>query len=206
MDGICCYPEWLIRRADVLSNYVVFPCGVIRGVLFSLGLSSAVTAEFPSPPTCKYLPGLPLGRVRCGCNPALRDTGRCIHDSDQELGPLQHAYQCVDSVVYIYSPSMNRAFFTRPPSIRSRLRFPFFVTYLNSSLNVDKGKTLLFPWRLEAELSSQDHMANVDEDLLRAAEDGNYDELLTLLENGASVHYVGDMGWYSFSHGHVHLI
>ena len=38
-------------------------------------------------------------------------------------------------------------------------------------------------------------MANVDEDLLRAAEEGNYDEMLTLLENGASVHYVGDMGW-----------
>ena len=39
-------------------------------------------------------------------------------------------------------------------------------------------------------------MANVDEDLLRAAEEGNYDEMLTALENGASVHYVGDMGWY----------
>lgn len=39
-------------------------------------------------------------------------------------------------------------------------------------------------------------MASVDEDLIRAAEEGNYDDLLTLLENGASVHYVGDMGWY----------
>lgn len=39
---------------DVLSNYVVFPCGVIRGALSSLGLASAVTAEFPSPPTCVF--------------------------------------------------------------------------------------------------------------------------------------------------------
>jgi hypothetical protein len=39
---------------DVLSNYVVFPCGIIRGALSILGLSSAVTAEFPSPPTCVF--------------------------------------------------------------------------------------------------------------------------------------------------------
>lgn len=38
-------------------------------------------------------------------------------------------------------------------------------------------------------------MANVDEELIHAAEEGNYNELLTLLENGASVHFVGDMGW-----------
>jgi hypothetical protein len=42
----------------------------------------------------------------------------------------------------------------------------------------------------------REEMANVDEDLLRAAEEGNYDGMLTSLENGASVHYVGDMGWY----------
>jgi len=42
------------HTTDVLSNYVVFPCGVIRGALSSLGLASAVTAEFPSPPTCTW--------------------------------------------------------------------------------------------------------------------------------------------------------
>jgi hypothetical protein len=38
-------------------------------------------------------------------------------------------------------------------------------------------------------------MASADEELLHSAEEGDYDRLLSLLEAGASVDYVGDMGW-----------
>jgi hypothetical protein len=73
----------ITHTTDVLSNYVVFPCGVIRGALSSLGLASAVTAEFPSPPTCTWaLP--PLSALLCGWL-MLVGVGWCDGDGDGDV-------------------------------------------------------------------------------------------------------------------------
>ena len=39
---------------ELAANYVIFPCGLIRGALSSLGVRCIVTAEISTLPSCKF--------------------------------------------------------------------------------------------------------------------------------------------------------
>lgn len=45
--------KYLISK-KVLLKYLVFPCGLIRGALFSLGLNCNVTADVSAFPCCNF--------------------------------------------------------------------------------------------------------------------------------------------------------